>query len=72
MATRQEKQAQLTNTHSSAPQSVIPKIPTVPLPAKVVSAFPDMKNWQKQTEESNEEWRKKTSIAVLGSIPTPS
>lgn len=67
--TRAEKQARLGATNSSSPQLVIPKVPSLPLPAKVAAAFPDLKAWHDQTTEAVEGWRVKANIAVLGIAP---
>jgi len=69
MTPREQKQAQLSASSSGSAPLVIPKVPSIPIPARVASAFPELKTWHDETTAETEKWRVQTSIAVLGVTP---
>jgi len=51
------------------PALVIPKIPYVPMPKRVASAFPELDEWHTKNHAQLEAWRIQTNVAIFGSIP---
>lgn len=63
-------ESSIRNIASSASQQLsIPPRPHIPLPSRVVSAFPDLKKWQEDVKKADDEWRAKLNVAIYGVTP---
>lgn len=53
----------------ASPQLSIPPRPHIPLPERVLSAFPELKKWQEDLKKADAEWRVKVNVAIYGVTP---
>jgi len=67
MATNREQIA-ARGTSNQATTLVIPKVPSAKLPPRILKAYPELEEWQREQERQHEHWREQVNVILVGKI----